>query len=468
MDDNKNTSSQLYISNPFFITNKNLVRCALITATIFTFACDKKKTTESVFPENNKTETKICGGDSSSGSKLIRNEYIVRWENGDISVETADNTDQFVNQFVQPQLQNIQHVEFNKRIYKTNSNYSHSSKSTDLYTSFDNSDPFNQNGDPNNTGDSGQIDNQGPSQIHAPAVWNQGFMGEGAVVAVVDTPVDISHPQLKNRIYINEAEANGKPGVDDDGNGFIDDVYGWNFNEDRPQSTADVSDHGTHVAGIIAADDTRKEISGIAPKAKIVAASFLDPSGNGNLFSALTALKYASARGAQIINASWGAECYSPSLETEIKNLAHDGVLFVAAAGNEFLDFDTAPKNTWTYPAAYNLENQITVGANNLLGYLLSFSNRSFSLVHLTAPGYKVLSSVPGGYAQESGTSMAAPFVTGAAALLKGAFPNANPVLLKQAILAGVTKHQGYISKTLTGGILDIEASMNYLKNHNQ
>jgi subtilisin family serine protease len=436
MDDNKNTSSL------FFITNKHLVRCALITATLFTVACNKSsKTTESVFPENNKSEVKVCGGDSPK-SKFIRNEFIVTWENGDISVETADNSDTFIKDFMTPQLEKIRHVEYNKTIHLLDS---YDSVSVNSATE--------------------EVADKGPEQINAPAVWSQGQYGKDVLVAVVDSAVDITHPQLADRIQINEVEANGKSGVDDDGNGFVDDVYGWDFVNDTPQYSNNVSDHGTHVAGIIAANTTRTTVRGVAPKAKILAVNFLNADGEGSLFAAITALKYAASRGAKVINASWGASCYSASLEQEMTALKDQGIIFVAAAGNEYLDFDTNPKSTWTFPAASNLENQITVGANNMLGYLMSFSNRSYSMVHLTAPGYAVTSTVPGGYAKESGTSMAAPFVTGAVALLLGAFPQATPTQIKQSILAGVEKHQGYISKTLTGGILNVNTSMSYLKN---
>jgi subtilisin family serine protease len=468
MDDNKNTSSL------FFITNKNLVRCALLTVTFFTVACNKSsKTTESVFPENNKSEVKVCGGDSPK-SKFIRNEFIVTWENGDISVETADNSDTFIKDFMTPKLEKIRHVEYNKTIHLLDTNpaindsnfYSRSHRFEESSLNLNSYDGAGDSYDSASVNSATEeVADKGPEQINAPAVWSQGQYGKDVLVAVVDSPVDITHPQLADRIQINEAEANGKSGVDDDGNGFVDDVYGWDFVHDTPQYSNNVSDHGTHVAGIIAANTTRTTVRGVAPQAKILAVNFLNADGEGSLFAAITALKYAASRGAKVINASWGASCYSASLEQEMTALKDQGIIFVAAAGNEYLDFDTNPKSTWTFPAASNLENQITVGANNMLGYLMSFSNRSYSLVHLTAPGYAVTSTVPGGYAKESGTSMAAPFVTGAVALLLGAFPQATPAQIKQSILAGVEKHQGYISKTLTGGILNVNTSMSYLKN---
>ncbi|WLV24412.1 S8 family serine peptidase [Aciduricibacillus chroicocephali] len=242
-------------------------------------------------------------------------------------------------------------------------------------------------------------------------------------VAVLDSGIDIDHPDLKNSIYTNMQEANGRPGIDDDANGFVDDVHGWDF-FDNASTVDDEIGHGTHVAGTIAAGISNGiGVSGIAPNVKIVPLKFIGTDG-GTTFGAIKAIQYAKKMGVQIVNNSWvsrgGFE--DDALEQAIRD---SGMLFIAAAGNESSNNDTWP----AYPASYNVPNMISVAAIDNQGKIATFSNYG-KTVDVAAPGYSILSTIPhtgnSEYGYMSGTSMATPHVTGVAALLMGAYPEGN------------------------------------------
>jgi subtilisin family serine protease len=303
--------------------------------------------------------------------------------------------------------------------------------------------------------------------IHADAVWNQGFYGQGVTVAVVDTAVDITHPQLIPRFAINDKEANGKSGQDDDGNGYVDDILGWDFIRNAPPAviTDNQVYHGTHVAGIIAADPTKGSMSGVAPQAKILQASFIDEN-NGSMSDAIKAIQYAAFRGARIINASWGGPDCSATLQETIAEVGNQGVLFVVASGNDGYDYDRLGPTSYQYPAVFNLPNMLSVAATDALDQLTSFSNRSYSLVHIGAPGSDIRSTVPtitdsSGYRVLQGTSMATPFVSGAAALLWSAKPTATVAQIRQA-LVNSTDFRSY--KVSTQGRLNVEKALTEIR----
>jgi subtilisin family serine protease len=252
------------------------------------------------------------------------------------------------------------------------------------------------------------------------------------VVAVIDDGVDFTHPDLVDRAWTNpgEAGANATNGIDDDGNGYVDDVHGWDFcNNDNTVSDPGEDFHGTHVAGTIAASLNGIGIVGVAPGIKIMALKFIDDTDEcGADDMTVDAIDYAASFGAPIVNASWGQSSFSGVIEAAI---AESGALFVAAAGNgnrlTGIGFDLDAGGF--YPADSTLPNVLTVAAVDQLGDLAPFSNYGNSSVDIAAPGTNTLSSIPdipasGGDAEcnpcwgwLAGTSMAAPHVSGVAAL---------------------------------------------------
>jgi len=263
------------------------------------------------------------------------------------------------------------------------------------------------------------------------------------VVAVIDSGVDLTHGVIanSNSIWINEAEANGKPGVDDDGNGYIDDVRGWNFVARSP-SVYDDNGHGTHVAGIVLGvgmDVLQSQVR--ESRTKIMALKFLDGSGSGSTADAIAAIDYAVRNGARVINNSWGGPSYSQALNNAYANAYNNGVLLVSAAGNNGQSLDTNPM----YPAAFDTPSNITVAATSDSDTKASFSNFSQTAAHVAAPGVSIISTVPGTgcsapgcFQMMSGTSMAAPFVAGLAALIIREAPQLSGYQVKGIILGQV------------------------------
>ncbi len=219
------------------------------------------------------------------------------------------------------------------------------------------------------------------------------------VVAVIDTGADINHPDLKNNIWVNSKEIPNN-GIDDDGNGFIDDVNGWDFyhNDNTVFDPADGDKHGTHVSGTIAASADNTGVIGAAPGVKIMPLKFLGP-GGGYDSQAILAIDYAKAQGVKLANNSWGGGSYSQALYDAIKN---SGMLFVAAAGNSAVNADSTPM----YPAAYDLPNILSVAAIDNKGNLASFSNYGPKSVDVAAPGVDILSTVPPQYTGAAGAGL--------------------------------------------------------------
>lgn len=269
--------------------------------------------------------------------------------------------------------------------------------------------------------------------IDAPGAWDTSTGSSEVVVAVIDTGVDYTHPDLSANMWSNPYEVAGN-GIDDDGNGIIDDVHGANFShESNSQNNLPKGDprdnnmHGTHVAGTIGAvGDNSRGVTGINWNVKIMALKFLNSNGAGSLADAILAINYVVAmknRGinVRVANNSWGGGGYSGALMNAIKAARDAGVLFIAAAGNEANDNDASP----AYPASYEVSNVVSVAAIDSEQNLASFSNYGRSKVDIAAPGVGILSTVPGNsYASLSGTSMATPHVAGALALLFAAEPN--------------------------------------------
>lgn len=278
--------------------------------------------------------------------------------------------------------------------------------------------------------------NWGLDQINAPEVWKQGYTGQDTIVAVIDTGVDFNHVELKDNIWTNSDEIPDN-GIDDDNNGFVDDIRGWNFVSD----TSDVYDdeeltHGTHVAGIIAAANDGFGATGVAYDAKIMPVKVLDELGIGENAGLIDGIRYAVDNGADVINLSLGGPVGDPELEAAIHYATEQGTVVVMAAGNGSPSFfDNYGYNTPGYPARYADEWGIAVGAVDRNNELADFSNRAgFKPInYVVAPGVDIYSTVGNiFYPSEflTGTSEAAPYVAGVAALLL----SANPDLTAQEI----------------------------------
>jgi subtilisin family serine protease len=273
------------------------------------------------------------------------------------------------------------------------------------------------------------------------------------IVAVIDDGVDFSHPDLAGRAWTNPGEAGplANNGVDDDGNGYVDDVHGWDFcNNNKTVHDAGADGHGTHVAGTIAASLNGNGVVGVAPGIRIMALKFIDNDGCGEDSMAIDAIAYAASFGVPIINASWGGTSRSPVLDAAIFD---SGALFVAAAGNSGRNLDSTAYNF--YPAESNVANILSVAAIDQRGNRAPFSNYGAATVDIAAPGSNILSTYPGGYAWADGTSMAAPHVTGVAALGLSVAPGLSTAALKSRIMTRGVTLPGVVGKTVTGKLVN-------------
>jgi subtilisin family serine protease len=304
----------------------------------------------------------------------------------------------------------------------------------------------------------GHFDGKAGADISATAAWDV-TTATNAIVAVVDTGVSYKHPDLAGNTWKNAGDpVNGQ---DDDGDGFSDDVYGADFfaNDSNPD---DDGGHGTHVAGIIGAQGNNATgVTGVNWDVNVMALKFLDENGEGNTADAANAIDFAVAHGARIVNASWGGPSFSQALYGSIRRAGERGAIVVAAAGNEGVNADTRPD----YPAAFDLPNIVSVAATDRADRLLDFSNYGAKSVDLGAPGDDILSTVPTisdptGYASFSGTSMAAPFVSGAAALYLSKFPQASVDQIKAALLQSVDRLPTLVGKTVSGGRLNLARTL--------
>ncbi len=265
--------------------------------------------------------------------------------------------------------------------------------------------------------DSSGVEGKAGADIGAAKAWAITTGNREISVAVIDTGVDYNHTELKNNIFINTAEIAGN-GIDDDANGFIDDVHGWNFAGVSTNDPMDDNEHGTHCSGTIGAGgNDGNKIAGVTWNVRILPIKFLTGTGSGTLADAVKSIQYATKMNVNIMSNSWGGGGFTQTMFDAIKEAQDKGIFFIAAAGNDGQNSDSSAH----YPAGYQLDNVFAVAASTNLDTLASFSTYGKRTVHIAAPGHKIYSSVPkDGYDTFSGTSMATPHVAGAAALLWG------------------------------------------------
>lgn len=303
----------------------------------------------------------------------------------------------------------------------------------------------------------GQTGGSAGADIKAVAAWDRSIGSRNVIVAVLDSGVDYTHPDLAANIWVNTAERNGRAGVDDDGNGYVDDIYGYDFwNGDS--DPMDDNDHGTHVAGTIGAvGNNSVGVVGVCWQVQIMALKIGSSSGSLSTSAAIEALEYAKNKGAHLTNNSWGGGSYSQALYDAIKACQDAGILFVAAAGNSSGDNDASP----FYPASYDLDVILSVLATTDRDTRASFSNWGKTRVDVGAPGDQILSTLAGGrYGRMSGTSMASPHVAGCAALLKAIKPTITYAEIKQTLIETSDKISALADLSVSGGRVNLQRAV--------
>lgn len=300
---------------------------------------------------------------------------------------------------------------------------------------------------------------------NAHKAWEISQGSKDIIVAVIDTGVDIRHKDLTENLWVNKGETgldkNGKDkatnGVDDDGNGFIDDVHGWNFVANNNDLT-DNHGHGTHISGIVGAKGGNGfGISGVAPKVSLMTLKYYDPKSPGanNLKNTIQAIRYAIKMGAKIINYSGGGTEYSAEEFAAVKEAEKKGILFVAAAGNERSNTDETGKHY--YPADYELSNIISVTAvNEKETKVLPSSNYGVRTVDIAAPGDQIYSALPGNtFGRMTGTSQATAFATGVAVLIMAHRTEFTAADVKKYLLRTGDEYPTLLSKTGNAKLLN-------------
>ncbi len=287
------------------------------------------------------------------------------------------------------------------------------------------------------------------ADINAKKAWDITQGDRQIIVAVIDSGVNYKHPDLAGNMWINSAEKNGVAGVDDDNNGYIDDINGYDFINKDNEPLDDVG-HGTHCAGVIGAVHNDLGVAGVMRNVQIMPLKFLGMDG-GELDDALLAIDYAIKMGANVMSNSWGGGDSSQALVDAIKFANEKGVVFVAASGNSNNDNDKAPE----VPANIDVDNVISVGAMSGSGNKATFSNYGKRSVHLFAPGEDIYSTYESSYKMLSGTSMAAPFVSGIVGLLLSMEPNLSPVEIRDRLIKTSVARANLKNRSQSNGWVD-------------
>ncbi|OFZ49603.1 MAG: hypothetical protein A2381_04025 [Bdellovibrionales bacterium RIFOXYB1_FULL_37_110] len=291
------------------------------------------------------------------------------------------------------------------------------------------------------------------ADINVLKAWEITTGNKKVKIAVIDTGIDYNHPDLINNIWVNEAEVSGRPGVDDDNNGYVDDIHGYDF-VNKDGDPMDGNGHGTHCSGIIGAvHNNNMGVAGVMGQVELVALKFLADNNYGSNLDAAEAIDYATRLGVDIMSNSWGGGEFSQVLFDAIQQAGEEGIIFVVAAGNDGINNDGENH----YPASYDLANIITVASHSNEDILSDFSNYGPNSVDVVAPGSNIYSTYKkSGYEVLSGTSMAAPHVSGALGLMvshTGRMPHNE---MRDRLLMTSSFVMNYKNKIVSNGRLNV------------
>jgi subtilisin family serine protease len=302
----------------------------------------------------------------------------------------------------------------------------------------------------NNLRNWGLINNLAKSHIDAPKAWSIEESGENVVVAVIDTGVDVTHPDLQDSIWHDPKHPK---------------TYGWDFVTNSP-NPLDGHGHGTHVSGIIAAmNDFQHGVSGVSHHVLIMPVRFYSDGNTGavNLHNTVKAINYAVSHGAKIINYSGGGPEFCEDEYIALKKAESNGVLVVSAAGNEHQNSDMV--ENYYYPSAYRLSNIVSVEGTDIRNNLIVSSNWGRSKVDVAAPGENIYSTLPDGkFGYMTGTSQATAFVTGVAALLLSEEPSLSPQQIREILISSVDEVEQLRGKSVSGGRINAYSALSLLK----